>query len=1012
MDYFRNITKYFRQSLIDSERKCPEDKDILPFLGPSDSEKNNSDYISLDCKAWFEGRIDKNLAKEIVKKRNKEENSDSKETELVIYPRVDFLKTIGGKKSYIKNEVLIPLVVFIILDEDGKFKPSPKAPWIPREWISPNQGKSITFTNSFLIDKFLSQNLYQGMENWDDVRKYCTSMLCSALSTEYFPGDPELKTKETSIYDLEILNNDYELKNVFLIQVKEPPVVGAKQGIIKLIDSILDTNSEIPLYKMFCAKSSPEIIPYRDLEDDSYLSKQHLGQMTGEFPLSLNQRNALHHLLKNNNPEILAVNGPPGTGKTTLLRSVVASLWSKAALEETEPPLIAATSNNNQAVTNILESFARVDEKGLEESLKGRWIPEISSYGLYCCSSGKAKESNPYMYLGPKGEGLMEYLHTQEYFDGAVEFFLEKAGKWQNKKAESLKEVRINLHNEIKKTEKAIIKGIDTLKNFKTYENEIFSKFKDLDSLKNEIEFLSESLNLPEKELLDIRLKKDELLNLWSKRKILTNLFIKFKFVQTSEYYKNAILFNKWGIPLEDKSDKSAEKILNEMENQSIQKQENYKKRIGCLQNLYNSYKEASEKINLWIKTHSNIELLSKDLNDKVNEINDRVLRFKLFKLSTHYWEARWLIDLNSFLPTRDSDKKSDKRVLGKLKRFAKLTPCFVSTFYMLPKTFEASVFEDNVWKHLPLYEKIDLLIIDEAGQALPEVSAPCFALAKKALVVGDTDQIEPVWSISPGVDRSNLQIFNLFENEKDYNDFWLESGLTASSGNVMKVAQRQCLYHQFTKLQKGLYLTEHRRCYNSIVNYCNELVYQGVLKPLRGEPKVSIPWGKTMAMVSIKKDSKSYGGSRGNFDEAVYIANWLDKHKSIIVEYVKKASPDLKDIEDNQIIQKSIGIITPFSTQARFIKKELLKKKIKGVTVGTVHSLQGDERLIILFSSVYGESDKKMGKFYDNGPNMLNVAVSRAKDAFVLFGDPDVFGVSGKSSPSGILRSMLSELK
>ena len=149
-------------------------------------------------------------------------------------------------------------------------------------------------------------------------------------------------------------------------------------------------------------------------------------------------------------------------------------------------------------------------------------------------------------------------------------------------------------------------------------------------------------------------------------------------------------------------------------------------------------------------------------------------------------------------MQNNDSDKKSPKKTLRKLRRFAKITPCFVSTFFMLPKVFTAGEYEDKTWKDTPLFGAIDLLIIDEAGQALPEVSSASFSLAKQALVVGDTDQIEPVWSVPSSVDKANLEHLKLVTQKYTYDNYWLNSGLLASIGNVMKIAQRQCTLHQF----------------------------------------------------------------------------------------------------------------------------------------------------------------------------------------------------------------------
>ncbi|MCP5711009.1 AAA family ATPase, partial [Klebsiella pneumoniae] len=71
------------------------------------------------------------------------------------------------------------------------------------------------------------------------------------------------------------------------------------------------------------------------------------------------QRDALSHYLTQQPGDILAVNGPPGTGKTTLVLSIIATEWARAALNKTEPPVVVATSTNNQAVTNIIEAFGK-----------------------------------------------------------------------------------------------------------------------------------------------------------------------------------------------------------------------------------------------------------------------------------------------------------------------------------------------------------------------------------------------------------------------------------------------------------------------------------------------------------------------------------------------------------------------------------------------------------------------------------------------------------------------------
>ncbi len=71
---------------------------------------------------------------------------------------------------------------------------------------------------------------------------------------------------------------------------------------------------------------------------DSNISfSKRLGHNNNKCPLTDAQRTAVSPLLDAKNREILAVNSPPRTGKTTMFLSVVTCLWVKNAVEKNEP---------------------------------------------------------------------------------------------------------------------------------------------------------------------------------------------------------------------------------------------------------------------------------------------------------------------------------------------------------------------------------------------------------------------------------------------------------------------------------------------------------------------------------------------------------------------------------------------------------------------------------------------------------------------------------------------------
>lgn len=948
------------------------------------------------------GKIDSKIAQYIIDVKSKKLGKELLSVEVLLIPRIDILTSVGGRSNQNKRQILIPILVLAKLDVNGTLTPSEKAPWIPREWLAPSQSSNITISDILAVDKFVTTNPFEGIDTWQGMVQYCDAMLMDALGVE---SDEEVDNNP-GLFDIEI-SDQFSQSDDFLIQI-ETPIKGAKEKILKSYDELIEQGLFPKLYKRFCDSNDLTLIDYIDKTTCTKSAKKHLGQMTGEFPLSDKQRNALHHFFSAMHGDLLAINGPPGTGKTTLLRSVVADLWTTAAIEQTEPPVIVAASNNNQAVTNILESFAKVNEDGIEESLAGRWLPEVSSYGLYCCSAFVSAEAkDKYHYFSEKNDTTMQEWQTREFLEKASEEFLKKGNSWAKIAEPTIKKVQDALHKVLRDTKKVMHTGFSLYEEYEQTNRKLSEIYGSQEILTSKIDETNEQLEGNCSRLISTRCLCDKVLALWGDRSFWVNLLMWLPPIKKAEYRKTQRFVMKHDLDIAAFDDKSVDDWFNQHTKSLKQQTIKLERDLAEYKLHLKQWQSTESDLVDWIESLKPEKQFAEGYYNQVVEISDCVLRFKMFKLATHYWEAAWLQELKSFINNNENEANSPRKIASRMRRYAKILPCMVSTFYMIPSLFTAYEKKDRTWKNIPLFEEIDLLIVDEAGQALPEVSAASFAFAKKAIIVGDIDQIEPVWSVPAGVDRSNLVAFDLLKDEKHYDEFWLKSGLMASNGNVMRVAQRQTAYHQFEQLQRGLYLTEHRRCYDNIIAYCNDLIYQGVLEPKRGHPKKNVPWGE-MSFVEVTSPSAKFGGSRGNVGEAEAIGNWLADKFANIIAYAREQDNTLIQVEDTVVFKKSIGVVTPFSKQAQLIKQKSKNFNLPFFTVGTVHSLQGDEKLIVLFSSVYGINDKNVGKFYDVKPNMLNVAVSRAKDSFIVFGDPNVFGVDTSGSPSGLLRNRL----
>ena len=80
--------------------------------------------------------------------------------------------------------------------------------------------------------------------------------------------------------------------------------------------------------------------------------------------MSPSQREAMNHFGEIKEGNLLAVSGPPGTGKTTFLQSVVADMYVKSALKRERAPIIVAKHpliiRRLQILLILLDRFQRL----------------------------------------------------------------------------------------------------------------------------------------------------------------------------------------------------------------------------------------------------------------------------------------------------------------------------------------------------------------------------------------------------------------------------------------------------------------------------------------------------------------------------------------------------------------------------------------------------------------------------------------------------------------------------
>ena len=269
---------------------------------------------------------------------------------------------------------------------------------------------------------------------------------------------------------------------------------------------------------------------------------------------------------------------------------------------------------------------------------------------------------------------------------------------------------------------------------------------------------------------------------------------------------------------------------------------------------------------------------------------------------------------------------------------------------------------------------QLDLLIVDEASQVLEHQLLGIIALFLKFILIGDHYQL-------PAISLTQLAVpAELTET----------IGMRSLSDSLFERLYERCVQQGW---EEGYdLLPEHYRMHSDIADLINEN-YGGKLKIVTDRQKKELDIYKApeptneLKYSDILTNRVLYFPTKYNFTNK-YNKEEADKVYSI-VDFIHK---NLKlDLNEN-----TIGVICTWRMQVNLITQRLSNLPYASlITVDTVERFQGSERDIIIYSTAIANAEllRQMQSLTSDGQidRKLNVAISRAREQFILLGYKDV---------------------
>lgn len=710
-----------------------------------------------------------------------------------------------------------------------------------------------------------------------------------------------------------------------------------------------------------------------------------------QYGLTLLQTVAVNVATDQKHNPVVAVNGPPGTGKTTLLKDIIADHYVKRtqtllalAQEKKEDwfdsnayqailahSMIVASSNN-KAVENIskeLPSLGKIDSEYQPQTACFKSVAPQGDWGLFCAVLGNS--TNRKNFKGQINK-LNKHLKSRHDHYQISHFYYSLKKASLDERQAIIARFITQWHQD--NVLNAVITEIEQSSAYKQADK--FFKPLCLSLTKiadDELDIVTLAQNWSQYDDDNWQYALDGLDRLkrqWWARK-LAQQQLDHKLTQATLDLKQA--------------DENWQQI-------SIDIHKNHNKtKWGLDSPRYLSNKndylcQANEQLT---DAEKRIQQASPFGSAEINHV-----RSELFIKSLAYTEA--LIEANSSAFTEQDWKDLNALIDGKLTSNEKEpyhARLWSLLFLFFPVLSSSLASAENQFRLMQKANGFGLVMFDESGQAVNYHVAGLLQRCRQAIFVGDPIQLEPVVTMPANIDRALAEDFiplSQHAEETRWGDNYLISQSSAQSvadlaGNFMaKIGDRQV----------GIPLLVHRRCCEPMFTIANKIAYDNKMV-LASQP---FKWHAIQSgWINIAETAPIHSQGYFNTQEA--------ESALAVTRFLCETQPEM--------VKGGVYIITPFSkmratlmkawkTQAadpnhhHWMRAAFGDKPSHDLNlfatenIGTVHTFQGKEASTVLICTAASQIRKNTGgiTWVNSKPNLLNVAVTRAKHHLFVLGD------------------------